>query len=235
MLKVKVKDFISLEIPEDMEYSDNLDTQLFCALRRGEFAKEMEKLGIAVELEDPYSADRCLIFHSSCFHSIAGSEGTDFSNSTLRDQALLFMKTSFRSDELILLVDREDLIIGYTPCGEERNFHIHVATPKYVCYGQLWLNDIDEEDGRTEEAIRWLKTIEPDTSKATSFAENIENDVIEVMKNNPEAELTVGEVRSETGNKCPEEEVKMALNRLSRKGIVEKSLYLRDYVYTYHR
>lgn len=165
MARVNVKDFITIDIPIDMEYSDNLDTQLFCALRRGKFAKEMEGMGIPVELEDPYSADRCFILHSSTFRCIDASGNEGVFTASLKSQIIRFMRAISLSEELIILVDSDELIIGYIPSDDEYNLHfgVHVATPKYICYGQLWINDIDEKYSRINEAIRWLETIEPFT------------------------------------------------------------------------
>ncbi len=161
MPRVKVKDFITIDVPDDMEYSDELESKLFSAIKIGEFAKSGMSMGIECDLEDPYSADRCFVLYSSVFKEITVYEGDDFSNSTLRGIAMAFFNNQVIDfDSYIFLVEKNDLIVGYRPCGEDRDFSINIATPNYCCSGMIFLNDIEEEKDRIEEAERWLKTIE---------------------------------------------------------------------------
>ena len=168
MPRVKVKDFITIDIPDDMEYSDNLETQLFSVAKMGPIAQQMKEDGMEQTLEGPaYGADRCFVLHSTSFRELANDHGTDFSDSSIRGQVLNFIDICARED-VRLLVDNDDLIVAYEPCDEEcciYQFGIYVATPKYFCPGQLWLNDMDGPEERTNEAERWLKTIEPIRTK----------------------------------------------------------------------
>ncbi len=164
MARVKVKDFITIDIPDDMEYSDNLETQLFSVAKMGPIAQQMKEDGMEQTLEGPaYGADRCFVLHSTSFRELTNDYGTDFSDSSIRGQAFHLINICSFND-LILLVDDDDLIVAYEPCDEEcciYQFNIYVATPKYFCPGQLWLNDMNGAKERKDEAERWLKTIEP--------------------------------------------------------------------------
>jgi len=166
MARVKVKDFITIDIPDDMEYSDNLETQLFTAMKIGPIAEQMKEDGLEPTFGAPSGADRSIVLHSTSFRKLDNDEGLDFTNPGLRGEVMHLIGLSGNQEKFITLIDRDDLIVVYEPIYEDDIFlffGIDVATPKYYCPGQLWLNDVDiyEEDKLIEEAEKWLKTIEP--------------------------------------------------------------------------
>ena len=178
MARVKVKDFISLDIPDDMEYSDNLDRYLFSAIRMGEFAEEMLSLDLEVGLEEPFTADRCFILHSSDVRPLNIDNGLDFSDPGVKSDVKCLMNVDGAGDKLLglerdvtskLLVERNDLLVAYEYYDDEADdneptnmhFIISIATLDTYCSGQIWLNDIETKSGRVKEAERWLNTIEP--------------------------------------------------------------------------
>lgn len=158
--KVVINHNFSIVVPEGYTYStdkqDINDNRLLVFIKEEPNEYYKENCDEDFSLADPFGAPQC-------FTLMDGRElgNVDLSDDDVRETLQKYANALnlFHGGEVTTVKESDDIIIYYSKTEEPNTFYV-AATSKYCYNGQIWINDIEDNDEKDALIREWLNQME---------------------------------------------------------------------------